>query len=242
MASTRTNKIALPKTGQTTSYVDYDDGYYEKGSLINPRFVNNGDGTISDRVTGLMWVNSPYVMIPGTSIVTSNTITAYNGTWTGDGQSYILGEGAFDDGDSTTWICLVAHLSGPAIDGFAAERALHPTYWRQTIWTTGSVGPVFVYMDWTTAITNIEALDYAGYTDWRLPNIKELNSIVDYKYSGPCLDQTVWDTSAAYEFFVSSTTGALSTSEAWVQECADGTIIEKSKGELLYYRPVRGGV
>ena len=44
------------KTGQTTSYADYDDGYYGKGEAsINPRFVDNGDGTQTDLETGLMW-------------------------------------------------------------------------------------------------------------------------------------------------------------------------------------------
>jgi len=54
----------LPKTGQTTSYVDYDDGYYEKGSSIDPRFVDNGDGSITDRVTNLMWMKAPRLYVP----------------------------------------------------------------------------------------------------------------------------------------------------------------------------------
>lgn len=45
----------LPKTGQTTSYADYDDGYYEKGWDEGDRFTDNEDGTITDNATGLMW-------------------------------------------------------------------------------------------------------------------------------------------------------------------------------------------
>ena len=44
----------LPKTGQTTSYRDGDDGYYEAG-WEGDRFTDNGDGTITDNATGLMW-------------------------------------------------------------------------------------------------------------------------------------------------------------------------------------------
>jgi len=38
-------------------------------------------------------------------------------------------------------------------------------------------------MDWQTALNYCENLDYAGSNDWRLPNIKELQSIVDYTRS-----------------------------------------------------------
>jgi len=38
-------------------------------------------------------------------------------------------------------------------------------------------------LDWEGAISFCEDLKFAGYTDWRLPNIKELQSIVDYTRS-----------------------------------------------------------
>jgi hypothetical protein len=38
-------------------------------------------------------------------------------------------------------------------------------------------------MDWEDALAYSENLDYAGYSDWRLPNAKELQSIVDYSRS-----------------------------------------------------------
>jgi len=46
----------VTKTGQTTSYVDYDDGYYEKGQTLSYT-INTGDelGTVTDDNTGLMW-------------------------------------------------------------------------------------------------------------------------------------------------------------------------------------------
>lgn len=59
--------VNLPKTGQTTCYsqsgtvVDCvgtgQDGEYQKGiSWPDPRFTNNGDGTITDNLTGLTWL------------------------------------------------------------------------------------------------------------------------------------------------------------------------------------------
>ena len=44
----------LPKTGQTISYRDGDDGYYEAG-WDGDRFTDNEDGTITDNATSLMW-------------------------------------------------------------------------------------------------------------------------------------------------------------------------------------------
>ena len=48
--------LGLQKTGQTTSYATGDDGDLEQGIAWSlPRFTNNGDGTITDNLTGLMW-------------------------------------------------------------------------------------------------------------------------------------------------------------------------------------------
>ncbi len=62
-------EFGFPKTGQTTSYptgsaTDRDDGHYQAGNPISPRFVDNNDGTITDNATGLMWVKDPS-QIPG---------------------------------------------------------------------------------------------------------------------------------------------------------------------------------
>ncbi|NQV31641.1 MAG: DUF1566 domain-containing protein, partial [Phycisphaeraceae bacterium] len=38
-------------------------------------------------------------------------------------------------------------------------------------------------LNWQEALAWAEALDYAGHSDWRLPNVKELQSIVDYTRS-----------------------------------------------------------
>lgn len=52
-------------------------------------------------------------------------------------------------------------------------------------------------IDWEAALLYAESSETAGYSDWRLPNVKELQSIVDYSYSpsasepanvGPAID------------------------------------------------------
>jgi hypothetical protein len=50
---------AVPKTGQTTSYASGDDGDLEKGvAWPNPRFTDNGNGTVTDNLTGLIWLKN----------------------------------------------------------------------------------------------------------------------------------------------------------------------------------------
>lgn len=50
---------AVPETGQTTSYGAGDDGDLERGVVWpNPRFTKNGDGTVTDNLTGLVWLEN----------------------------------------------------------------------------------------------------------------------------------------------------------------------------------------
>jgi hypothetical protein len=49
--------FTLPKTGQTISYASGDDGDIQAGvEWPALRFVDNGDGTVTDTLTGLMWL------------------------------------------------------------------------------------------------------------------------------------------------------------------------------------------
>lgn len=59
-------------------------------------------------------------------------------------------------------------------------------------------------MDWKAALEYAESAELAGYTDWRLPNIKELQSIVDYSKApsasdsdelGPAIDTDYFEIS-----------------------------------------------
>ena len=47
----------LPKTGQTIIYASGDDGNIQAGvQWPAQRFTDNGDGTVTDSLTGLMWL------------------------------------------------------------------------------------------------------------------------------------------------------------------------------------------
>lgn len=54
---------SLPRTGQTTSYAVGDDGDYKQGvAWPTPRFANNGNGTVVDNLTGLIWARDGNIM------------------------------------------------------------------------------------------------------------------------------------------------------------------------------------
>jgi len=49
----------VPQTGQTTSFATGDDGDLQKGvALPDPRFTDNLNGTITDNLTGLIWLQN----------------------------------------------------------------------------------------------------------------------------------------------------------------------------------------
>lgn len=54
--------VSLPGTGQTVSYAAGDDADMGIGApWPEPRFTDNGDGTVSDKLTGLVWGKYPSI-------------------------------------------------------------------------------------------------------------------------------------------------------------------------------------
>jgi hypothetical protein len=49
----------IPQTGQIISYDNGDDGNVQAGiGFPDPRFTDNGDGTVTDNLTGLIWLKN----------------------------------------------------------------------------------------------------------------------------------------------------------------------------------------
>ena len=151
-----------PSTNQKKYYVMYVRGNTAYG--IN-NFVNNGDGTITDNATGLMWMQN-------------------------DNGSGIL---------------------------------------------------------WENALSYAENSTFAGHSDWRLPDIKELQSIVDYSRSPSttnsaainslfnCTQITNEAGVADYPFYMSSTTFSSQTPTEGTHACY------VSFGRAMGYMSVYGG-
>ena len=57
--------LGIHQTGQTQSYAEGDDGAVQFGVVLpQPRFTDNGDGTITDNLTGLIWTKDVGCMEP----------------------------------------------------------------------------------------------------------------------------------------------------------------------------------
>ena len=76
--------ILLPRTGQITIYAVGDDGALQKGlAWPSPRFINNNNGTVTDNLTGLIWLKNAKCTefvgaIPGNPIAWENAVTWSN--------------------------------------------------------------------------------------------------------------------------------------------------------------------
>ncbi len=164
--------ISLPKTGQTTGYADGDDGALQKGAAWpSPRFTDNLDGTVSDRLTGLVWTKD-------------------------------------------------ANAPGPSACNPSGNK------------------------DWSAALDYIACLNtntYLGFNDWRLPNVLELYSLVDYSQSTkfPAGHQFV----NTKEIYLSSTTVRQESNVWGIAFGAERFVMiygEKLASQAVW--PVRGGI
>jgi len=177
---------ALTATGQTTPYATGDDGDIKAGAALS--YTDNGDGTITDNNTGLMWEKKS----------ADGTIH--------DKDAFYLWANAF--------AVHIAGLNDVAGGGTAC---------------------------------------FAGYCDWRLPNVKELQSIVNYGAFNPAVSaafntgcvagSTVLTGSctAASSYWASSSFVS-NPALAWSVVFSSGNVGTGGKGNTFRVRAVRGGL
>ncbi len=169
----------VAKTGQTTSHATGDDGDLQKGiTWPNPRFTDNGDGTIRDNLTCLIWTADANL---------------------NNGQA--------------TWANALAFCNGLS--------------------------------DATSVLTDSSV---AG--DWRLPNVRELQSLTHYGVFDPAVPNTAgtgkWSEGDPFDnvqstFYWSSTPGAGDTDSAWYVFFHHGVVNGNFKTFDSYVWCVRGG-
>jgi hypothetical protein len=188
----------LPASGQTTSYGPGSDGDVRAGAALS--YTDNGDGTITDNNTGLMWEKK-------------------------DDSG-----GIHDMNNFYTWgmTSVPYTMNGTMVTDLLATLNRAPCF--------------------------------AGHCDWRIPNVKELQSIVDYeiRYPGPtanaafhnaaactgCTDVTLARCSCtAASAYWSSTTSGNGPNLAWFVDFSTGRPgYGGSKGGYAAVRAVRGGL
>lgn len=93
--------------------------------------------------------------------------------------------------------------------------------------------------DWESAIDYCEALSLGGEENWRLPNKKELLSIVDYNNFDPSISSVFQSTSSSA--YWSSTSAAYGKTAAWAIIFDRGYIGGESKTASKYVRCVSAG-
>lgn len=95
---------------------------------------------------------------------------------------------------------------------------------------------------WDEALDYCEGLNLAGYSDWRLPNVRELESIVDWSRFNPSIDPAFNCCSPnydPYQFYLSSSTHT-DGQAVWVVSFYSGQVDFPLKGSEMV-RCVRGG-
>ena len=173
-----------------------------------------GDTTNGERIIDSQWAtNSKYFS------------TTMNGTETIFGVNFadgrIKGYGTQDmrgNGEKTFFVIYVRGNPDYGINDFTDNG--NGTISDNTTGLTWMQNDSGNGLDWEGAINYCESLDYAGSSDWRLPNVKELQSILDYSRSPDATNSAAIDplfnvtsiTNEAgqvdYPFYWSSTTHA----------------------------------
>ncbi len=288
----------LPDTGQTQSYTDTfgEDSDY---TINPPSYSDNGNGTVTDNVTGLMWQkeddNQTYnwyeasgtynaTYNPGSTDVCGSLSLAGYSDWRLPSKKElitIVNYGTYDPAiDNTYFLNINAslHWSSTTYDATNPSGAWNVNFNDGSVYNydqplnlyvlcvRGGQYPTQSFTDnrngtvtdsttrlmwqqgeggskvWESALTYCEGLSLASYSDWRLPNIKELESITDDTRYGPAID-TIYFPNVNNENYWSSTTYAYTASFAWVVSFSYGHVYGLRYKTLYnyYVRCVRGG-
>ena len=102
------------------------------------------------------------------------------------------------------------------------------------------------YKTWQQALDYVKGMNAGtyenfGYTDWRLPNRKELHSLTDYSRYRPALPSGHPFTNVRASDYWSSTTGAFRTGYAWYVYMTSGEVSGLNTSYDGYVWPVRDG-
>ena len=110
--------------------------------------------------------------------------------------------------------------------------------WIHNPKTDAAMGGLYT---WLNALSACEGLSYAGYTDWRLPNVRELMSIADYgAAAAPRINTTAFPGTASAACWT-STPYTPNTNGAWYVNFNLGNVLNGLKTGNRYVRCVRDG-
>jgi hypothetical protein len=104
----------------------------------------------------------------------------------------------------------------------------------------GNAGTAGDGTDTEDFINALNSERFGGYSDWRMPTVKELSSIVNSGTYYPAINTAYFpNTMSSYSW--SATTSVYGTATAWTLFFGDGHIYYPIKSNSLYVRAVHGG-
>ncbi|MEI6647319.1 MAG: DUF1566 domain-containing protein, partial [bacterium] len=283
---------SLPDTGQTGSYTPTfgEDSDY---TINSPSYIENGDGTITDSVTGLMWqktdagemtyesaTNYPATLVLGgfsdwrlptthelygimnlgvtNPALNTNvfTATAAEYWWSSDRQANVssniwssnAGGGIGPHPKSETISAGgIKHFHTRCVRGVAvtAHHFIKNGDGTTTDQDTGLIwqqAQLNSTTNWESALQYAENLTLAGRSDWRLPNIKELQSINDETIVSPSVSTNFFPGTVNGARYWSSTTRCNGTNQAWYVDYQYGIASYDNKQTNYWVRCVRQGL
>jgi len=81
---------------------------------------------------------------------------------------------------------------------------------------------------WVDALSYCENLTLGGHADWRLPDVRQLQSLVNYGMHDPAIDSTYFPGTNTDDSYWSSTTVLTSLDLAWSLDFQDGKVEDDS--------------
>lgn len=92
--------------------------------------------------------------------------------------------------------------------------------------------------NWRSALLKAESSSRSGYTDWRLPSIKELLTLVENSCLSPAINGSIFPGTKNSNYWSSSTYSSNQTN-VWVLNFAEGSRTNKPKDDAYFIRLVR---
>ena len=121
--------------------------------------------------------------------------------------------------------------------GLEWSRCVVGQTWNNTTETCDGDGE---RLTWQAALKISETYRVGNHTDWRVPNLKELVSLVERACVEPAIELKVFPTTPSNSYWTSTpNTSADKTQEAWSVGFYNGRIESRDKQQDFYVRMVR---